>query len=177
MKKTAILLSVILAFSLLAGCGSAPATQPEVPAQSVAVIEAVQEAAETPEEAAEAPQGTADVPAEPDEDAAVAMTGSYREGRQAYFDVTGIWMPAVEGFEATYDVNRERRSICFDSQGDRALYEAARGVLEDALGEPGYEDEISVHWERANADGTVTYFELYYHDADPDDVQVFMNVY
>ncbi len=106
----------------------------------------------------------------------VNMTDTYREGRQAYYDLTGIWMPEAEGFEAEVDVNQEMGSIAFDSHGDRALYDAAKAVLVDALGAPDAEDDISASWRKESEDGkSILNYEVYYYDADGE--WVFMNFY
>ena len=106
------------------------------------------------------------------------MTESYAAGRQAYYDLTGIWMPEAVGFEAEHEANFEHKSIAFDSHGDRALYEAAKAALVQALGEPDSGDENGAYWARHNADETaVLNYEVYYHEGETDGVWVFMNYY
>ena len=104
----------------------------------------------------------------------VKMTDSYREGRQAYYDITGIWMPEVEGFEAEFEADPEMGSICFDSHGDRELFEAAKAVLTDELGEPDSGEEDSASWAVDSADGKSTaYYDVIYYTEDGE--WVFMN--
>ena len=156
----AILCLLTAGLCLLAGCGEAesPAPTPEeTPAQAAAEQEA-QNAEAAPKE--------------------IVMTDSYREARQAYFDVTGIWMPEAEGFEAEYDVNYEQKSNCFDSHGDRALYEAARSALIGALGAPDQDDGINCVWNvPGETEGKVVMYDLYYDDYYPEDPWVYMNVH
>ena len=111
-------------------------------------------------------------------DAGSDMTETYRAGRQAYYDLTGIWMPEAAGFEAEYDANYEHKSIAFDSHGDRALFEGAKAALTEALGEPDNSDEISAYWARHNEDDTaVLNYEVYYHETESDGIWVYMNFF
>ena len=157
MKKLfTILIVCALAAFILTACGGAETPAETLPADA---------------DGAEATAADTSAPTE-----GVKMTDTYREGRQAYDDLTGIWMPEVEGFEAEVDVNTEQGSIAFDSHGDRALYDAAKAALIDALGEPDAEDDISASWQKTSEDGkSILNYEVYYYDADGE--WVFMNFY
>lgn len=173
MKKTlSILLTLLLAVTLLAGCqkqASAPQAQEAASAQSTAAPEQA-----APEASAEA-QASAE--AAPEADAEDGMTDSYRAGRQAYYDLTGIWMPAAQGFEAEHEVNLEQFSIAFDSHGDRALYEAAKAALQEALGDPSSEEENVTSWLVEGEDGAQIHYDVFYFEEDSGDIWVFMNVF
>lgn len=171
MKKrfVCILIPVLLA-SLLCGCGSA-AQKPEPEPQQSAAAAAAEQPAATAEQPAVAQS------AAPEEEA-VAMTDSYRAGREAYYEITGLWMPEAAGFEASFEANAAQKSICFDTQGDRALCEAAKAVLAEAFGEPTRDDGVSTVWEvPGEAEGETCIYEVYYDDHDPDDVWVYLNVH
>ena len=154
MKKLfALILICALAALMLAACGD----NAEAPASSATESGTAETAAPT-----EAPASGS------------GMTETYAAGRQAYYDITGIWMPEAAGFEAEHEANYEHKSIVFDSHGDRALYEAARAALVEALGEPTGGDENSAYWSIPSADGktTANYDVIYYTE---DGEWVFMN--
>lgn len=159
MKKLLIIMIVCaLAALMLTACGESTGSAPASSAAESGAAET-----DAPTDAPESGSG---------------MTESYAAGRQAYYDLTGIWMPEAAGFEAEHEANFEHKSIAFDSHGDRALYEAAKAALAEALGEPDSGDENGAYWARHNADDTaVLNYEVYYHEGETDGVWVFMNYY
>ena len=95
----------------------------------------------------------------------VNMTDSYKSGRQAFYDVSGIWLPEIENVEllSSSDVDGSDGVICFDFLGDRATFESTYAYLKDLLhkasdfggAEEGYrEDTNGGYWEFVTATGT-----------------------
>lgn len=124
--------------------------------------------------------GKEEVTIEPD-DLSIMMTESYKKGRQEFYDVTGVWMPAVEGFEAECEVTENGRSVCFDSHGNKQLYLDAKEALEAAFGAPSIADPESddvelygASWE-VPVEGGTAWFEVIYDQHDPADPWVYMN--
>lgn len=156
----------VLAALLLVACGDSTEKASDDAQPTAAGQTAEQETKPADETEAAAPT-----------DSGVRMTDSYRAGRQAYYDITGIWMPEVEGFEAEYEADPDHGSIAFDSHGDRALFEAAKAALTQALGEPDYLNDVSAYWSKESEDGAVVQnYEVYYHEGD-DGIWVFMNFF
>lgn len=178
MKRTiSALLALLLAVSLLTGCQKQGAAQKEenaAPAQNADTAESAEPASSAPPQDASTQAGDS---GEASTAAADGMTDSYREGRQAYYELTGIWMPEAQGFEAEHEVDFDHYSIAFDSHGDRALYEAACAALREALGEPSSEEENVTSWLTEGEDGAQIHYDVFYFTEDSGDVWVFMNVY
>lgn len=176
MKRTlALILSLLLALSLLTGCGQTQShgapTEEAIPVEEDVSEEEELPAGEiTAEELPAEESSTEDAPSD-------GMTDSYRAGRQAYYDLTGIWMPEAEGCEAEYEVNMDQHSIAFDARGDRALYEQAKAALTGALGDPAAEEENSAEWSVPMEDASTAHYQVIYHQESPEDIWVFMNVY
>ena len=162
MKKTVSFLCIgVLAALLLYGCGS--------------------QSAEPAEPVSGSQSGQTTTTAESDDGLSIPMNESYRQARQAYYDATGVWMPAVEGFEAECEVTENGKSVCFDSHGNKQLYLDAKAALTEAFGAPTIEDPESddvemygASWE-VPVEGGTAWFDVIFDQHDPADPWVYMN--
>lgn len=156
MKKSAIICGVILSASvvLLACNKSTIKSEPyssvlEAPKQEVEIIED----SETEE---------------------IAMTESFIEGRQVFYDATGILLPEVANARAISDSIEQ--GTYFDVNSDRNYYETSKNVMAETLGEPFEENINLTSWKIEQASITECY-DIYYDDSDPNDTWIYINYY
>ena len=162
MKKIISILCVgALAAVLLCGCGSQGSAQQPAGDGSKSGLE--------------------DGPTIEPDDLSIMMTESYKNARETFHNVTGVWMPAVEGFEAEIDVSPDEKSVCFDSHGNKQLYLDAKEALTESFGPPSVEDpesdDVELYgstWE-VPVQGGIAWFDVIYDQHDPADPWVYMN--
>ena len=87
----------------------------------------------------------------------VNMTDSYKEGRQAIYDLTGIWIPQLENIDLlpSSDINPQNGVVCFDFISNKDVFTSFYSYIRDAAhqksnftsnGEEYNEDEDGGFW-------------------------------
>lgn len=69
------------------------------------------------------------------DDTNVDMTESYRQGREAIYSLTGIYLPELENITllASSDLSPQNGVVCFDIPGDRDLYTTLYNFLKEKI--------------------------------------------
>ena len=79
---------------------------------------------------------------------AVTMTESYREGREQFHAIMGIWLPELEACEDVFSwFDTDDQSLRFDFSGDEEVIASLKDFLIAAIGNPNNEDQYGVYWE------------------------------
>ena len=119
------------------------------------------EAGETSADANEA-----DDMAEPAEET-VVMTESYEQGRQSYYDATGIMLPEIADATMADSSCFDEEYACFDITGTYDLYTEIVAFFTDYFGsapEPGTSGGMEKSsWEFENTDGGTDCYEVYWN--------------
>ena len=78
------------------------------------------------------------------------MTDSYRQGREQFHSIVGIWLPELENIELlpSSDFSTTYQTACFDFKGDKALFDSVLVELKKVITEnPLFEDTNGTYWE------------------------------
>ncbi|MBQ4255873.1 MAG: InlB B-repeat-containing protein [Bacilli bacterium] len=78
----------------------------------------------------------------------VTMSESYRQGRERFHSITGVWLPEFEGVEDYYSYfDIENQATRFDFTGSQAIYSSLKTYLVSSIGNFQNEDQYGVYWE------------------------------